>query len=66
MMMIMMVMIMMLVIMMMMVSGYFWICGLDYSKANSKVRFRDLSGLSPLVNDDDDYDDDDDDDDLDG
>ena len=32
-----------------MVREYFWICVLDYSKANSKVRFRDLSGLSPLV-----------------
>ena len=32
-----------------MVSWYIWICGLDYSKSNSKVRFQDLSGLSPLV-----------------
>ena len=36
-----------------MVREYFWICVLDYSKANSKVRFRDLSGLSPLVKIDD-------------
>ena len=31
------------------VSGYIWICVLDYSKSISKVRFQDLSGLSPLV-----------------
>ena len=31
------------------VREYIWICVLDYSSSNSKVRFRDLSGLSPLV-----------------
>ena len=31
------------------VSWYIWICGLDYSISKSKVRFQDLSGLSPLV-----------------